>query len=112
MTECYNINGHIQSFGYKRNPKGKIYTGQFDLYDRNDKFEIWSLKVSARFRNKGYGTQMLTEFLSQFKSEKPLVLYVHKTNDIAIHLYEKVGFVITGDCPFTITAYTMQYNKT
>ena len=68
--------------------------------------------VTKRFRNKGYGTQMLTEFLSQFKSEKPLVLYVYKTNEIAIKLYEKVGFVIIGDCPFTITAYTMQYNKT
>ena len=111
MTECYNIDGHIQSFGYKRNPKGKIYTGQFDLYDRSDKFEIWSLMVMERFRNKGYGTQMLTEFLSQFKSEKPLVLYVYKTNEAAIHLYEKVGFVITGDCHFTSTAYTMQYNR-
>lgn len=111
MTECYCTEGHIQSFGYKRNPKGKIYTGQFDLYDRSDRFEIWSLQVCKRFRNKGYGTQMLTEFLSQLKSDKPLYLYVHKTNEIAIRLYEKVGFTIIGECSFAPYAYTMQYNR-
>ena len=109
MTECYDINGYIRSFGYKRNPKGKIYTGQFDLYDRDDKFEIWSLEVMKRFRNKGYGTQMLTEFISQFSFEKPLVLYVYKTNEIAIRLYEKVGFKIIGECKFAPYAYEMQY---
>jgi len=111
MTECYWSGGCTQCFGYKRNPKGKTYTGQFDLKERSDKFEIWSLKVIRRYRNKGYGTQMLTEFLSQFKPDKPLVLYVYKTNEIAIKLYEKVGFKITGDCYFTSEAYTMQYSR-
>ena len=109
MTECYCTEGHMQSFGYKRNPNGKIYTGQFDLHDKGDKFEIWSLKVNERFRNKGYGTQMLTEFISQFSFEKPLVLYVWKTNEIAIKLYEKVGFKIIGECKFASYAYEMQY---
>lgn len=109
MTECFCTDGRIQSFGYKRNPNGKIYTGQFDLHDRGNKFEIWNLEVGKRFRNKGYGTQMLTEFLSQFKSDKPLFLYVYKTNEIAIKLYEKVGFTIVGD--FSTDAYTMKYNR-
>ena len=111
MTECYNSYGSTKFFGYKRNPKGKTYTGRFDLRDRGDKFEIWNLEVVERYRNKGYGTRMLTEFLSQFSSDKPLVLYVYKSNDIAIRLYEKVGFKIIGECSFTKYAYEMQHTK-
>lgn len=111
MTECYEDCGSAKLFGYKRNPKGKIYTGQFTLREKEDKFEIWDLSVLLRYRNKGYGTQMLTEFISQFNFEKPLFLYVRKVNEIAIRLYEKVGFKIVGECSFASYAYTMQFNK-
>lgn len=109
MTECFCTDRCIQRFGYKRNPNGKIYTGRFDLVDKGDRFEIWSLGVAERYQNKGYGTKMLTEFLAQFNSDKPLVLYVYKVNETAIRLYKKVGFVIVGDCPFASYAYTMKY---
>lgn len=107
MTECYCACGRIQSFGYKRKPTNKTHIGKFELYEWEDKFVIWSLQIKERYQNKGYGTQMLTEFLSQFTSDKPLYLYVNKANEIAIHLYEKVGFEIVGD--FSSYAYTMQY---
>lgn len=111
MTECYYTGGNLQSFGYKRNKKNKTYAGAFDLRERADKFEIWSLKIYPRYRRKGYATRMLTEFLSQFKSDKPLSLYVYKANEIAIHLYEKVGFTIVSNCFFDASAYEMQYTK-
>lgn len=109
MTECYEHTARIQSFGYKRNHQIKNYQGWFELVDAGNKFEIWSLQIRERYRNKGYGTRMLTEFISQFSFEKPLVLYVHKTNEIAIRLYEKVGFKIIGECKFAPYAYEMQY---
>lgn len=109
MTECYLQNDNVQTFGFKRNPLGKIHTGRFDLIERDDKFEIWSLSVVERYRRKGYATQMLREFLSQFKSSKPLSLYVVKTNEIAIRLYEKVGFSIVGDYKYGSYAYEMQF---
>ena len=108
MTECFMAYSNVQTFGFKRNPLGKRYTAKFDLVERDDKFEIWSLGVMERYRRKGYATQMLTEFLSQFSSEKPLYLYVYTANKIAIHLYEKVGFTIVGD--YGKGAYTMQFN--
>ena len=111
MTECFQDYGRSKLFGYKRNPQGKTYTGRFTLRDCDDRLEIWDLGVVARYRNKGYGTQMLTEFLSQFNSDKPLFLYVYKTNEIAIHLYEKVGFKIVGHCDFSSLAHKMQYMK-
>ena len=52
---------------------------------------------------------MLREFIEQFDFSKPLILYVRKENEIAIHLYEKVGFKITGDYPYGDYAYKMEY---
>ena len=111
MTECFQDYGHSKLFGYKRNANGRHYLGRFTLKETDDKFEIWALGVAEEYRHKGYATHMLTEFLSQFKSEKPLVLYVYKANKIAIRLYKKVGFTIVGQCYFTSKAYTMQYMK-
>ena len=109
MTKCIYTGFKRQTFGYKRNENNKTYAGKFDVRECADKFEIWSLKIFPRYRNKGYATCMLTEFLQQFKSEKPLVLYVYKRNEIAIKLYKKVGFVIIDD--YGADAYTMQYMK-
>ena len=110
MTECFKAYRNVQHFGFKRNPLGKQYTAKFDLVELDDKFEIWSFGVVERYRRKGYATQMLREFLSQFKSDKPLSLYVVKTNEPAIHLYEKVGFTIVGDCEkYSTFAYEMRF---
>ncbi len=111
MTECYYNHGGLQHFGYKRNPEDQNYIGSFDLRSRGNRLEIWSLKIFPNYRNKGNGTRMLMEFLSQFNSDKPLFLYVYKTNRAAIRLYEKVGFTIVGECHFEPDAYTMQYNR-
>ena len=108
MTTCYETCGYAKIFGYKRNPANKTYSGRFELYEFHNRFEIWALGVAERYRRKGYATQMLMEFLSQFSFEKPLFLYVYKSNEIAIRLYEKVGFSIVGD--YGKDAYTMQYN--
>lgn len=111
MTTCYATSDGCQHFGYKRNPRNKTYSGMFDLMETKNNFEIWSLWVLERYRHKGYGTKMLSEFISQFHFKKPLVLYVYKANEIAIKLYKKVGFVITGDCWFCSYAYEMQFVK-
>ena len=110
MTECFMSYQNVQNFGFKRNPLGKRYTAKFDLVEHDDKFEIWSLGVVERYRRKGYATQMMMEFLSQFKADKPLALYVVKTNEPAIRLYEKVGFSIVGEYRYGSYAYEMQFN--
>lgn len=109
MVSCYRIEDNKQRFGYKRNSLGKKYLGNFTLVEKKDKFEIWALGIQEEYRRKGYATQMLKEFLSQFKSDKPLSLYVHKTNEVAIHLYEKVGFAIIGDYRYGSYAYEMRF---
>ena len=99
---------YSKTISYKRKESNKTYAGQFDLNDNGDRYEIWSLSIKPRYKNKGYATQMLTEFISQFKFDKPLVLYVYKWNEIAIRLYEKVGFIIIGEYADG-EAYKMQF---
>lgn len=109
MIECVPYGRFSQDVLFKRNPDEGVVVGKFLLRTLNDRYEIWSLGIMGKHRRKGYATQMLMEFIQQFKHDKPLVLYVYKTNKIAIHLYEKVGFAIVGECNFEPDAYKMQY---
>jgi ribosomal protein S18 acetylase RimI-like enzyme len=106
MIECLRQSAYGRSFAYKPNPNDDII-GRFDLKEKDAKLEIWSLYITKQFQNQGHATRMLTEFLEKFKSDKILVLYVLHNNAIAIHLYEKMGFVIVGD--YGDYAYEMQY---
>ena len=107
MTTCILEKGNVKYFDYKRNSRGKRQLGGFVLVEKEDKFEIWNLGIGEQYQRKGYATRMLKEFIAQFKANKPLVLYVYKSNKIAIHLYEKVGFEIIGKCNFEPGAYEM-----
>lgn len=107
MIKLKYDNGDEKRYQFHPNHDKRRVYGWFELYELNSKYEIWALSIIGEQRNKGYGTQMLKEFLEQFKADKPLYLYVYKTNEIAIRLYKKVGFVIVGD--YGNNAYTMQY---
>ncbi len=104
---------NYQGYGrycYRISPKSKRNIGYFELWSYPNKNEIWSLRIIESQHNKGYGTRMLQEFLNDYKENKPLYLYVYKDNEIAIKLYEKVGFVIVGE--YSKYAWTMQYMGT
>jgi ribosomal protein S18 acetylase RimI-like enzyme len=109
MIECVQDGKYAQNVFFKRKPDESTNIGQFRFKTYNHCYEIWSLSIMSEHRRKGYATQMLREFLQQFKNDKPLFLYVYKSNKIAIRLYEKVGFIIAGICDFEHDAYKMQY---
>lgn len=75
--------------------------------------EIWNVRILEPFQRKGYATLMLKRIISKYKKEaEPLVLYVYKDNEIAIHLYEKMGFKIIGEYDNRRSdAWAMQYTK-
>lgn len=100
--ECWK---HYQ---FRPNHDRRRIFGSFSMRSLESRYEIWSLKIIDKYQGNGYGTQMLIEFLQQFNHDKPLFLYVWKTNEIAIRLYKKVGFVITRDS-HNGAAYEMQY---
>ena len=109
MIECISYGKYAQEVFFKCKPDESINVGRFRLRILDDRYEIWSLGIMGEYRRKGYATQMLMEFIQQFKNDKPLVLYVYKSHKVAIHLYEKVGFAIVGECDFEPNAYKMQY---
>lgn len=109
MIECVPCGKYSQEIFFKQNPDDGINVGRFRLKILADRYEIWSFGIMGEYRRKGCATQMLREFLEQFQHDKPLVLYVYKTNKVAIHLYENVGFAIVGRCDFEKDAYKMQY---
>ena len=109
MIECIPCGPRAQNVLFKCKSTKDAVVGRFILRILDNRYEIWSLGIMGEYRRKGCATQMLREFLQQFKNDKPLVLYVYKTNEIAIRLYEKVGFAIVGKCDFESEAYKMQY---
>lgn len=82
----------------ENNPTAKPI-GSFDMFVRKggDKMhELWSFGIrEAENRGKGYGQRMLSEALA-LADGYPIRLYVHKSNDVAIHIYQKAGFRIIG----------------
>ena len=58
--------------------------------------ELWCFGIYGEYRGKGYGQHLLQEVI-QRNQEKVIILYVHKTNVRAIHIYEKLGFSIAGE---------------
>ena len=102
---AYDI-GYRKSYNFKPNASCSIY-GKFELIEKQDRYEIWALGIFGAYRGRGYGTQMLTEFLRQFDNSKPLFLYVLKTNEVALRLYKNAGFDIVGNTSGDI--FMMQY---
>lgn len=85
--------------------KCEVVTGWY----RGEKVnEIWSVRIFEEFQRKGYATLMLKRIIKKYKGNVlPLVLYVAKDNDIAMHLYKKLGFEIIGK--YSSNAWAMQY---
>lgn len=92
-----NIIGQGSMYGVYVNGTliGKV--GFWDSPD--DGWEVDGMIVDDKYRNKKYGTQLLSYALRRItETEHPssLVLYTHPHNVPAIILYLKVGFLIVG----------------
>ena len=92
---------------YLKDTTTQDFIGRCEVRNFKDTYEIWNVRVFERFRQQGYATLMLKRIIKKF-SDKPLILYVWKTNEIAIHLYEKLGFSIIGEY-MQGDAWKMQY---
>jgi ribosomal protein S18 acetylase RimI-like enzyme len=86
------------------------HIGRCSMFKYPDRYELWNFRIFPGFKRQGYGTKMLLEVIKRYKrfiKDKPLILYVYKTNNIAIHLYESLGFNITKDAEDNV--YEMQF---
>jgi [ribosomal protein S18]-alanine N-acetyltransferase len=59
---------------------------------------ICSIAIDRNFRGKGIGKKLLKESIKEMRLNKisSIILYVSKNNVPAIRLYEKMGFLTTG----------------
>ena len=79
-----------------------------ERYKGADSLVICNVGIDYEFRQKGHATTMLKCIIDEYKNDKrPLLLYVSKKNDIAIHLYKKLGFEIIGE--YSNWEWTVQY---
>ena len=65
------------------------YVEYDDIYDR---VEIVNILVKEEYRNKGIGTSMLKYIIQKSKDKENITLEVSSLNNIAIKLYENLGF--------------------
>ena len=64
-----------------------------------DHWEILSVGVDFRCRQRGLGTQMLQQWLGLAQLQHDVFLEVHHSNQAAIRLYQKMGFTLSGERP-------------
>ena len=66
-----------------------------------DESELQSIAVRAAGHRRGFGSQLLTEFLEQAREggAKSVHLEVRESNQAAIELYRKSGFEVAGRRP-------------
>lgn len=88
-------NSSIREFSkrleYLENDKLLGYLDYSLIYDR---IEIDNIFVEEKYRNKKIGTELM-KYLDKIAKDNNLVnitLEVRKSNNIAIHLYKKMGF--------------------
>ena len=73
--------------------------GQIGTFEKAGTMEVWGTYVKPEFRGKGIAKMLFEELFLRLKSlgHKKCILSVNCINDHAICLYEKIGFVKTGE---------------
>lgn len=83
----------------------------FDIYDNDEligfvlvyefeknKYFLWEYAIDIKYQNQGKGTQALIDFINymkeNFAAKEFTTTYIFG-NDVAKHVYEKIGFIET-----------------
>jgi len=73
-------------------PAGRILTAR-----EGDACRLVDIALLTEYRNRGIGTQLLRDLIAKSERDKlSVVLQVFKSNP-ALHLYQRLGFVTTGE---------------
>jgi ribosomal protein S18 acetylase RimI-like enzyme len=71
--------------------------GRILVFRDKDSQRLVDIALLPEYRNRGIGTQLLRDLIGNCENEGlPLRLHVTKINP-ARHLYERLGFVVTGE---------------
>ena len=69
-----------------------------DEQGKDQAYEFTNLFIADDCRNKGFGEKAVKAIINHFvgKNAKSIHLQVHKSNNVAIHVYQKCGFAVKG----------------
>ena len=73
-----------------------------DECGKNHSYSFTDLFIADDFRHKGYGELAVRAIINHYisKNAASVHMQVHKSNQTAIHVYEKCGFSILEDSPW------------
>lgn len=98
FSESYYSFETLKEMADKREYKILIFDedikGYLILHDSYDVYEIMKIAVKKEFRNKKIGRELIDFYLDSYSEN--LFLEVRESNKIAIHFYEKIGFINVG----------------
>lgn len=73
-------------------------TGVLQVEDTAEAILLSQIEILPQFQGRGIGTSVIRSLIDRSDREgKPLTLHVFRTNDSARRLYERLGFVATGE---------------
>ena len=77
---------------------------------KNGTYEFTDLFIADDYRNKGYGEGIVKAIINHFmlKNAKSIKIQVHKSNKVAIHIYQKCGFLINKVSPWNDDFWIME----
>ncbi len=71
----------------------------FGFYEGRNQYTLWKFLIDKQYQNKGYGKEALLQGIQYIKEQfgcTKLYTGVAVENQVAEHLYEKIGFKKTG----------------
>ena len=101
LAQAYVYRNQCQPFG--------IYDGAtmvgyvMVIYDYDiPEYDIWHMMIDKSFQGRGYAQEALKQCLGYidtkpFGRSDRVVLTCNKENEVALHIYQKLGFSLTGE---------------
>ena len=91
---------------------GNILVGLL-LLNETSCYKIGEMIIGDKFQRRGYGTAAVRAVIKRCDAQKKfpeISLAVHNSNQIAIHMYERCGFVQAGNAAWDANFLVMKYN--
>jgi len=85
--------------------------GMVILLELNNKYSFSEFFIADDYQNQGFAKEAVKCIIDKFKKERKysnIMIFVHESNKVALHLYEKSGFKITGDPTWSKYFYVME----
>ena len=77
---------------------------------KEQSYEFTNLFIADDYRNQGFGEKTVKAIIHHFieKNAKYIRLQVHKSNEVAVHIYQKCGFLIKGASKWDADFWVME----